>query len=165
MYILLFGPCSNVAMCFGSRGCYRTTLELSKAVDYWANRFPQLLLAYEEWEMNNYLEPHGWDFCFIPLNFDRQMLVETGGIVPDEKFWGKNLIRNNNDMNGWQSVSDTTTILFDSCGRVRRINTQEKNTSQALVDANKFVGRKLKIEGFWFPQENGSYEILVDWNV
>lgn len=74
------------------RGVYDSETSLRFGVDYWKERSPNQTMAFEVWETNKGSGPTMWDWAYIAPNSSHKKLRSGGGNVPDQSFWGQNLI-------------------------------------------------------------------------
>lgn len=72
------------------RGVYSKD-NLHLGINYWMEMFPNEILSYQEWCVGYPQEPETWDWCYIPVDSDRDKLAKGGGSVPKKEYWGQNI--------------------------------------------------------------------------
>lgn len=66
---------------------------LSDAVNYWRNKEPDHLLHWEMHEVNTFpADLVDWGYAYIPMDFDMEILSKFDDNVPNDIFFGKNIV-------------------------------------------------------------------------
>lgn len=75
-------------------GIFSTEKALAKGVDYWMKKTPGELLSYrlyDKFDNEEEFDNVEWDFCYIPKDFDLN-LIDKSATIPNKDKFGINLI-------------------------------------------------------------------------